>query len=193
MKSLKTSLALSVISLAVLSCAQPQVQPEHDDQFDADLCSEQMGYERGMNDGRSGKTMSSKFTLRCREDLRASAQKGYREGYQEGSKVFQEEQKNRRDRQPPVVGWPNPTGTGTTTTGSGRPSININIGGSQNTVPAAATSSNPRAYFCKVRAFTTDFEDFGTTKLEAQKKVQGACATRYHRMHCEDVECQVNE
>lgn len=53
--------------------------------FKAQNCSENAGYEKGMNDAKMGRLMSlNQFTLICNDDEIKVAQKGYREGYEAG-------------------------------------------------------------------------------------------------------------
>lgn len=55
--------------------------------FKAQNCSENAGYEKGMNDAKMGRTMSlGQFAVFCNKDETEAAQKGYKSGYEAGKK-----------------------------------------------------------------------------------------------------------
>lgn len=54
-------------------------------EWDPKGCNQQNGYERGYNDALAGNAMNTLFGQWCREDLRESTYKGYREGFGAGT------------------------------------------------------------------------------------------------------------
>ena len=72
----KNVFGIMVAALALCGCAT----------FKAQNCTENAGYQKGMNDARAGRLMSMEsFSLLCDKESTALAQKGYREGYKAGS------------------------------------------------------------------------------------------------------------
>lgn len=46
---------------------------------------------------------------------------------------------------------------------------------------------------CTVRAFTDEFEAFGSSKTEATYKVKKKCEAKNNEMHCKSIECEGEE
>lgn len=167
--------------------------------FDPNQCNKDAAYEEGYNDGREGEKMNSRFADPCREDLRADARTGYKNGFTEGNKIYQEEKKAQLEawreyhqRENTTAGAPSTIPT-TTPVQTGFPNINVNIGkGNQTVGTSAGGAGNAKAYFCTVSAFMKKFDSYGPTKLEAEQGARSACAAKYHEMHCGDVQCQQN-
>lgn len=165
------SIFVVIMSSFLMSCATP-----NDPNYDPSSCSYDGGRARGYNDARAQKRMDLKFVQYCgfkKEDTRA----GYTEGYEDFNKNKGNET------------------AGSTSNQS--ESININIGGVQSIFGGGSGSSgsgsqNPQQYFCKVRAFSREYEAFGPTRLEARKKVMDACKQKHHPMHCDDPSCREN-
>ncbi len=170
--------------LALSACA---TLPARERGFDPALCNKHASYEAGFNDGEEGRAMGSDYAYRCREDLRAQAQEGYREGYAGGRKRLDERVKemnaqNRPQTQPLTTATPVPVSTNSGT------QININFGQQG----AAAPTANPKAWYCTSEAFMQNFQAFGPTEIEARQATQQACQQKYHAMHCKEVHCQPN-
>lgn len=74
----KTSiLTLTLSAILLTSCATMHAQN----------CTENAGYEKGMNDAKMGRMMSmGQFAVFCSGDDVTSTQKGYRAGYEAGQK-----------------------------------------------------------------------------------------------------------
>ena len=54
--------------------------------FNAQNCSENAGYQKGVNDAKTGKLMNlQNYSIICGKESRALAEKGYKDGYQAGS------------------------------------------------------------------------------------------------------------
>ncbi|MBY0416146.1 MAG: hypothetical protein K2Q18_18380 [Bdellovibrionales bacterium] len=68
--------------------------------------------------------------------------------------------------------------------------VGIKIGSTQINIGNKASA---KSYFCTLEAFTSTYEAFGATKLEAQKAVQAKCMQNYDRMHCDEFRCRVNK
>lgn len=172
---------LVIFLFALTSCVEARIRD-----FDPDLCHESRAYEAGYNDGTEGRPMESSFLERCRPDLRDPSYKGYREGYDKGKKEYEvkmaEFRKSQMAPPPPPMPPPAQPGSGTL--------INVNIGGNQNVGPANQT--NPRAYYCEVKAFTMTFSGWGPTQLEATRTAIANCTAKYHQMHCDAVSCSQN-
>jgi hypothetical protein len=62
--------------------------------------------------------------------------------------------------------------------------IKVNIGGDP--------TDNSRAWYCKAKAFTDDFEAFAPTQLEAIKAVAARCREKYDPMFCKTSACRLN-
>ena len=178
----------SALSCAILSACIDSAGARRS--FDPNLCNHGAAYEAGFNDGQDGRAMGLSFLDGCREDLRAQGQEGYRTGYDSGWKRFEQRMKEQQsldhsrehmDEQPPAP----PAGVVNTNNG-----IQINIG---NGGPGGVPQANPRAWYCTIHAFTSDFEAYGPTHLEAQQLATQNCVRQYHPMHCQEVKCQQNQ
>lgn len=189
------STILFTFFISMAACALTQER-----NFDPDLCNKNAAYEAGRNDGATGYQMNSGFLNRCREDLRESAQGGYREGFTEGRKEFekrmaaQKEQMAAEQKRMSAENEDDDDDKNESTPFSGpfptnRTNVNINIGGIQ-TVGSGRSAS--RAWYCKVEAFTSTFEGFGPTKIEARRETLASCKKKYHEMHCDDISCERN-
>lgn len=54
--------------------------------FKAQNCSENAGYQKGVNDAKAGRLMNlQNYSIICDKESRELAEKGYKEGYQAGS------------------------------------------------------------------------------------------------------------
>ncbi len=54
--------------------------------FKAQNCSENAGYQKGVNDAKAGRLMNlQNYSIICGKESRALAEKGYKDGYQAGS------------------------------------------------------------------------------------------------------------
>jgi hypothetical protein len=74
-----------------------------------------------------------------------------------------------------------------TTNGAPPALINVNIGGSPD------GGINPRAWYCKTKAFTEEFEAFAPTQLEAVHQVTAQCRAKYDPMFCKESSCRLNQ
>ena len=57
--------------------------------------------------------------------------------------------------------------------------INGNIGG-----------DNSKAYHCEAKAFSETFSAWGSSELEARLAATEKCTQKFHKMHCDRIECQ---
>jgi hypothetical protein len=128
-------------------------------------CQREAAYEKGMNDARSGAPMNSQYVASCPVEGHDVILAGYNEGYNSGLGSVQQ----------------------TTTTGAPPAFINVNIGGTP------AGSINPRAWYCKIKAFTEEFEAFAPTQLEAVHQVTAQCRVKYDPMFCKESSCRLNQ
>lgn len=167
---MRFELPLSVAALLMFSgCAELQRQAIEQ------RCSADSAYEQGMNDSREGKRMDSSFARICDAPARTQVTAAYRDGYTTGAKAVT-----------PTLAQP----VGQSPVPGSVPLIQVNLGGS---APAQPAAPHPRAFFCKVGAFTRTFESFGPTELEAKHSAVAACTAQYNRIHCESVSCQPNQ
>jgi hypothetical protein len=127
-------------------------------------CQQEAAYEKGMNDARSGAPMNSQNFAACPVEGRNVVLAGYNQGYTAGLSSVQQ-----------------------TTTGAPPAFINVNLGGSP------AQDINPRAWYCKMKAFTDEFESFAPTQLEAINRVTDQCRAKYDPMFCKDSACRLNQ
>lgn len=156
--------------------------------FDPSLCNKSAAYEAGYNDGLDGRAMGSSFLDGCREDLRGQGQEGYRTGYETGRQRFDERMKAMSANpgsQDPLIPQPPVPPPGSVNVNNG---VQINFGQLGGPAPA-----NPKAWFCSVQAFTSTFEAFGPTQLEAHQRALQDCVRQNNPMHCEDIRCRVNQ
>ena len=159
--------------------------------------------------------MSSSFLDNCREDLRVQGQHGYLAGYDSGRARFDERMRMQSQPAPapggpPPPQWeasPIPPATLPPAAGIEAPlpppavnnntGIQINIGTGPNPYPPqpapVVPPPNPKAWFCQVRAFMSDFNSFGPTRLEAYQLTLQACVRQYAPMHCQEIQCQPNQ
>lgn len=146
----------------------------------AEICNKDRAYERGINDANNHKPMAS-HSSQCDPAQQEAIAASYKDGYNAAVA-------NRNARR-------NNNSSNTGSGGGQRPLINVNLGGTQIVGGGNPTggSSNEKAFFCRTHAFMAEFKSFGPTELEAREAVIKQCSAKYHRMHCEDVECQEND
>jgi hypothetical protein len=81
-------LALVLAPLFLPACAaMEEMEREHREQ----TCQREVGYERGMNDGREGKRMDSQFASVCDPESRREVMTGYRQGYETARRELADE------------------------------------------------------------------------------------------------------
>lgn len=56
-----------------------------EEQYRAEVCHREAGFERGTNDAQDGKPMNSGFASACDSNTRREVMQGYREGYEQAS------------------------------------------------------------------------------------------------------------
>jgi len=161
MKPFQKLLLATTLVVSLTNCASMM------ENYRAQTCNENAGYERGMNDAREDKPMNSQFAQPCGAEIQAVVMRGYRGGYSAGMS----------SKNPPAPA---------------NSLININIGGASSD---PSNQANPRAYFCSFEVFMTKFEEFGPTDLETRQSVVNKCTAQYASMHCnaDKVLCRKNQ
>lgn len=170
-----------LLALILSSCAHPMKERE----FNPALCEEGLAYQAGFNDGRDGMNMNAGFTYGCREDLRTSAMKGYKEGYEKGHEIYQKQvaeqrkamaemEKNRLQADANARAQANPP-----------PPIVYSGGGFY------GGSATYTRWFCKMSPFMDVFEGSGASELEARQNTQRLCENKLGRgsIHCDQASC----
>lgn len=180
---MKVVALVSGMVLALGGCAAMQQQ------YAETYCHYDGAYKAGMNDYNEGKQMNPQFSQPCSPQVRADAERGYREGYTAQMKAAQQTTT--------VVTTPAPApGINISFGSDGKPSGSVNIpvgqGGVVQQQQTQVVATNNRAWFCEVEAFMDKFEGWGATKLEATKAAQGECKMKNHEMHCKNAKCQMN-
>lgn len=152
--------------------------------YEAQYCSYDRAYVKGFDDGSKGMNSRIDEFASCSTNG-DQAMKGYREGFEKGVSQTQ------------ATNSSNGNSGGNTNNGT---IVNIGIGGGgvglgrpgyDNSKPV----QNDRAFYCEYQAFTSHFEAFGPTLLEAQRSVRLQCEQKYNRMHCDDendLKCRKN-
>ena len=80
---------VAVLLLMIVSCAGMRKQ------WIADNCNFDVGYEKGVNDGRQGLPMNSgRHADACPSKMQKEVRNGYRKGYERGMKAAENEEKN---------------------------------------------------------------------------------------------------
>ncbi len=169
-------MAAMVGAVLLSSCASMEA-------YETQFCNYDRAFTKGYDDGSKGANNRIDQFAQCSSNA-DQAMKGYREGFEKGSAQLygSSESKGPNENKP--------GGNGTT--------INIGVGGRDVTVGGSGDGSGARyakTYYCELEAFTSRFESFGPTMLEARKNVIDQCTRKYNRMHCDgddDIHCRKN-
>lgn len=140
-------------------------------------CNASTSFTRGMNDGMAGGPMDSNYIHFCPENTQNATQQGYRDGYMKGREM------KRQDAQ--ISTMPESS------------DININIGNDRPGRGNWRPANSGRNYFCKIKAFGTEYSAFGRTELETRQAVKTKCEAEHgtDSMFCrtENMDCQKNK
>lgn len=82
--------------LLLSSCAAME------EQYRAQTCHREVGYEKGTNDAQEGKPMDSSFASGCDPTSRREVMQGYREGYEQASNVLSADEDGIRVKVPGI-------------------------------------------------------------------------------------------